>query len=277
MDNRIGQLLIAATEALTSGTDSPRLDAEILLASILRVPREWLLTHPDVEVPNQRIHEYERLLEGRLDGQPVAYLTGVQDFFGLPIGVTPDVLVPRPATELLVTHVLDALKQAPDGALVDVGTGSGAIALALAEHLPGRAIIGTDTSLPALRVAATNARRLRLAGRTDWRAGSLLGPVTADPVGIIIANLPYLHPDQMTEPSIQAEPPSALLSGHDGLAHIKALLRQTAEREDWRGLVIEFDPTQAQAISTIITNTWPEAAQVPLSDGNSVRGIGVWR
>ncbi len=277
MRARIDELLQSAAAVLSAVSQSPELDAEVLLAHQLGTTRTYLLAHPEQSVGRSDIHAFERLLGQRLDGQPIAYLTGQQEFYRLPLLVTSAVLVPRPATELLVDHLLERLGDQPGDPIVDVGTGSGAIALALAQHQPHRPTIGIDTSLPALRVAAANARRLQLAGRVDWRHGSLLEPVETTPIDVIVANLPYLTPAQMQEPSLAAEPAQALIGGHDGQQLYQALFNQAASRDDWRGLVIEVDPSQAEAIEQQLRDRWPAAEIVPISDGESIRGFGLWR
>ncbi len=276
MSWRINDLLAQAASELQPASPTPRLDAEVLLADLVGQERGWLLAHPEWRAPDPLVRAFARRLADRLAGQPVAYLTGIKEFFGLPLMVSPDVLIPRPTTELLV-EAIQSRWSPTDGVVTDIGTGSGAIALALAAQRPRQPIIATDTSLAALRLAAANARRLGLRGRVDWRHGSLLTPVESEQLGLIVANLPYLTPDQQADPALQSEPAMALVGGSDGLVYLDRLLAQAAERNDWSGLVLECSPFQARKLRRQAEARWPEAELLELSDGRAVRGLAVWR
>lgn len=272
----VAEALSQAATELKPSSRSPRLDAEVLLAELLGRDRAWLLAHPEWPIPDRLVSGYARKLIGRLAGRPVAHLTGTKEFFGLPLMVTPNVLVPRPTTELLVECVRRKCEPT-DNLIVDVGTGSGAIALALASLSRDWRLIATDTSIDALRLAAANSRRLGLPGRVDWRFGSLLTPVENEHLSVIVANLPYLTPEEQATSELKAEPAGALVGGVDGLAIIERLMKQATERTDWQGLVLEASSRQVRQLRTWAETAWPDAVIEELTDGLADRGLAIWR
>lgn len=219
-----------------AGVDAPALDAELLLAHALQRDRCWVLAHTEYVMAPSEHALAEQLLGRRQRREPLAYILGSQPFFGLDLLVTPAVLIPRPETEELVERAIHWLNQRAAGQrdilaglrVVDVGTGSGAIALALASAVPELHILAVDDSLPALQVAQENARRLRLTERVHLVAGDLLRPF-AGTFDLILANLPYIpsteFPTLMPEVS-QYEPRRALDGGRDGLEPLRRLLAQ---------------------------------------------------
>ncbi|MGQ9667373.1 MAG: peptide chain release factor N(5)-glutamine methyltransferase, partial [Anaerolineae bacterium] len=223
-----------------AGVDAPALDAELLLACALQRDRCWVLAHPEYTMTPSEHALVEQLLGRRQRREPLAYILGSQPFFGLDLLVTPAVLIPRPETEELVEHAIRWLNQRAAGQrdtlaglrVVDVGTGSGAIALALASALPELHIIAVDDSLPALKIAQENTLRLGLAKRVHLVAGDLLLPF-AGTFDLILANLPYIPsaelPTLMPEVS-QYEPRRALDGGRDGLGPLRRLLAQAHTR-----------------------------------------------
>ncbi len=215
------EALEAATEAmLAAGVEDPRLDAEVLLAEATGRERAALVAAGDAEVPPKAARLLGEMVRRRLRREPVAYIVGRKGFRGIELAVDPRVLVPRPETELLVEV---ALERSP-ASVLDVGTGSGAVALAVAAELPDCGVTATDTSPGALAVARANAERLGLAERVRFVAGSLPEACSFD---LVLANLPYVaEPDW---PSLQPEvtewePREALLAGPDGLDTYRALL-----------------------------------------------------
>jgi release factor glutamine methyltransferase len=204
--------LIALTAA---GCDTPRLDAEVLLAAALGVDRAVLIADPSRGVEPEPFREYVRRRAAR---EPVAYILGSKGFRRLELEVDPRVLIPRPETE----HVVEAALALPDGArVVDVGTGSGAIALALADERPDLRVVGTDSSLGALAVARANAARLGLA--VELLEGDLLAPVTG-PVDAVVSNPPYVRDGERLAPELAYEPHEALYAGPDGLEFYRRLV-----------------------------------------------------
>lgn len=219
------QPLEAATDALrAAGIDTPRLDAELLLAEATGWSRAALVADPGAEVPPSAARRFGEMVRRRLRREPVAYILGRKGFRGIELAVDSRVLIPRPETELLVEL---ALEVQPDRVL-DVGTGSGAIALAVADELPGCEVTATDTSPGALEVARANAERLGLAERVRFLAGTLPEGESFD---LILANLPYVA--ERDWPSLQPEvtrwePREALLAGPDGLDAYRALITKSA-------------------------------------------------
>lgn len=262
----------AATERLAdAGLETPRLDAEVLLRHVLGIDRTTLfLRYPDPVTPTA-LTAYDDLLARRLAGAPVAYLTGQRQFLGFALAVTPDVLVPRPETELLVEWARGwLLRPGRDQAhVVDVGTGSGAIAIGLATLLPaawsGR-ITALDVSPSALAVAIANRDRLASAGapgpldRVDFRSSDLLAGLSG-PVDLVLANLPYLTPRQVDgNPDLAAEPRLALDGGPDGLDLIRRLVDDLPRVLAPGGAVaLELDPGQADSVAGLLRVAEPTA------------------
>ncbi len=267
----LAQLLNQGAARLENISDSPTLDAEVLLAWTLDLDRTTLLQHAPDRVSESVQRFFAHLLVVRRRGVPVAYLTGRQAFMDFELAVTPHTLIPRPFTETLVAHLLPQLRD-DRHVVADIGTGSGAIALALAKHAPTAKIIATDVSVPAVRVAARNARRLHLLRRVDFRVGSLLTPLRPDDaVTVVIANLPYLPTADLGERSIQHEPPLALHGGADGLVLIEKLLRQLRFLTTIKTVALELLPHQADPVAYLLRR---QQFQVePITDRQSTRGL----
>lgn len=243
-----------AAARLATTSDTARLDAEVLMAHALGLSRsELLLRHMRAEAPPG----FTALVDRRAAHEPVAYVVGQQEFFGLPFAVTPDVLIPRGDSEVLVEAALAAR---PDAARVlDCGTGSGALLLAVLANLPGAQGVGMDCSPGALRVARDNARILGLAERarmveTDWH-----GPGWSDALGgpfdLILANPPYVEDDAELDASVRAfEPAGALFAGPEGLDDYRVLIPQLPPLLTPGGVaLIEIGHRQAEAVSAIGT------------------------
>ncbi|HEX3608915.1 MAG TPA: peptide chain release factor N(5)-glutamine methyltransferase [Solirubrobacterales bacterium] len=218
----IREALAASADALrAAGVEDPRLDAEVLLAEATDWDRARLAAEPEAEIPPAAARRFGEMVRRRLRREPVAYIVGRRGFRHIELGVDPRVLIPRPETELLVEL---ALELAPRRVL-DVGTGSGAIALAVADELPGCEVVATDTSAPALEVARVNAERLGLAERVELVEGTL--PRGAGEFDLVLANLPYLAESDWggLQPEVtEWEPREALLAGVDGLDAIRAAI-----------------------------------------------------
>lgn len=252
----LAELLRAATaRLLPSRTYTPRLDAEVLLRHVLGIDRTELFARLQEPVDPSVKSQFERLIDRRLEGCPVAYMTGEREFMGFSFIVNPSVLIPRPGTEQLVEWAKLWLTSRPHAEVVDVGTGSGAIILSLAKiakSWKGRAI-GIDLSEAALNVARANSSRLGLEDRVEFIAGDLLEPIT-NPVELILANLPYLTPAQIMEnPELKAEPRIALDGGPDGLAEVRRLIDDIPRVLKPHGaVVLELDPNHAvEAVSIV--------------------------
>jgi release factor glutamine methyltransferase len=231
----VGRAMLAVTRRLAeSGSDTPQLDAIVLLGFVLGVNKAWLYAHPTRELTEGEIDHYEDLVRRRMRHEPVAYLIGAKPFYGLDIVVDRNVLIPRPETELLVDRVLDYLGslegQGRRLSVADVGTGSGAIAVALAANVPELTVYAVDVSNAALAVAAQNVERHGLGGRVQLLSGQLLDPLLTQ-VDVIVANLPYVATTDIPALPRQVrdyEPVLALDGGADGLAVIADLLATLA-------------------------------------------------
>ena len=271
-DITLGSALAAATARLRDADlPSPRLDAELLLLHVLGWDRARLYAALRDPLPEGVASPFAALLARRLAGEPVAYLVGRREFMGRAFLVGPGVLVPRPETECLVEWLIVRARGRPRGLrrlrAVDVGTGSGAIALSLAHALPGARVVAIDRSPAALAYAAENRRRQGLTGRVALVRGDRLAPV--GPVDLIAANLPYLHPKQL-HAGLAHEPLEALLSSPpdsagpadaDGLDLYRALLPQAAALLAVPGLLAaEIDPSQAAAMLALCRAAFPRAA-----------------
>ncbi|CAN5225755.1 peptide chain release factor N(5)-glutamine methyltransferase [soil metagenome] len=226
------------------------LDADVLLAYVLGAGREQLYAHPEAEVPDELLKAYEELVARRAAGEPVAYLRGFKEFYGLRITLDRRALIPRPETETLV----EAVRADGPRLVADVGTGSGAIAVALAVNEPGMRVIGTDISAEALAVARLNVEWHGVTDRVELREGDLLAPLT-ERVDAVAANLPYLRDDAVAEwigerASLSFEPPVAVVAGPDGLALIRRLVADLPRVLAPGGAAfIECDPPQARALA----------------------------
>jgi release factor glutamine methyltransferase len=241
----VGEALGAAVQALrAAGVESPRLDAELLLGAAAGLDRAKLAADPEAGVPPPAARRFGEMVRRRLRREPLAYVLGRKGFRRIEVAVDRRALIPRPETELLVEV---ALELRPRTAL-DVGTGCGAVALALADELPSCAVTATDTSTAALDLARGNAARLGLADRVRFEAGSAPEDRTFD---LALANLPYVREDELSSlaPEIRDwEPHSALLGGPDGLDAFRAVLPRL--RAD--ALALEVGRGQAPAVAGLV-------------------------
>ena len=246
-------------------TDTPRLEAELLLAHVLGRSREFLYAHGEGRLAVAEMARYEELVRRRLAHEPVAYLVGHRAFYDVELSVDARVLVPRPETELLVEMALDWAKPKSGDSLrvVDVGTGSGALAVVLARHLLAATVVATDASREALCVAAANARAYGLQERVALIQADLLTPV-AGQLDLVVSNPPYIPRDRLPElpEDVRAyEPVQALDGGVRGLELIVRLLQQAAQRLTSPGLLlVEIDATQGDVVRAEATDLWPQGA-----------------
>jgi release factor glutamine methyltransferase len=221
----VRHLLAAATQQL-----GDRAEAELLLLHAVRQPRSWLFAHAgdDIDMDVQTV--YGELLERRARGEPVAYITGSRGFWSLELEVTPATLIPRPETELLVELALQRLPRDSACAVADLGTGSGAIALALASERPHCRVTATDASEAALEVARRNAARSGI-GNVVFVQGDWMAPLGDDQFGLIVSNPPYIEAGDahLARGDLRFEPPTALASGNDGLDDIRRIVASARE------------------------------------------------
>jgi release factor glutamine methyltransferase len=231
------------------------IDAEVLARHALGWTREQMLVRWRDPMPDGFDARYAPLVARRMRHEPVAYIVGHREFWNLEIAVTRDTLIPRPETELIVEETLAIASRNSAATIVDVGTGSGCLAVAIAHELPRARVIAIDVSIAALDVAKRNAVTHHVADRITFIAGSVLEPVS-EPVDVIVSNPPYvpLTDAHTLQPDVRDyEPAVALFSGNDGLATIRALLSQsTAHVRSGGWLIFEFGYGQADAIQALV-------------------------
>jgi release factor glutamine methyltransferase len=248
----VTESLERAARTLSAHGESPRLDAELLLCHVTGWSRSALIVR-GAETPDPAaLAAFEALIARRARGAPVAYLTGSREFWSLPLKVTPDVLVPRPETELLVERALALLPENQPRSLLDLGTGSGAIALALASERPRARITAVDVSAAALCVARHNAGTLGLE-RIEWRLGSWFAAVPGEKYDLIVANPPYVAAGDAALSRLHAEPLLALTPGPSGLEALRAIIEGAAAHlhpEGW--LLLEHGCDQADAVAELL-------------------------
>ena len=249
------------------------LEAQVLLAHVLERDRAWLAAHATDVVARAALDRFFELAKRRRDGEPVAYLTGRREFWGLDLRINQAVLIPRPETETLVQAALTRLPADRAGRILDLGTGSGAIALALAHERPDAEVLAVDVSPAALDVAQANAQRLGLAhvrfAAADWYAGV---PSGAAPFDLIAANPPYVAQGDphLREGDLRFEPPAALASGADGLAALRVIVggaRHHLAPGGW--LLVEHGHDQAEAVRGLFR----DAGFDPLAAWRDLAGI----
>jgi release factor glutamine methyltransferase len=251
--------LAAAREALRPSRTAS-LDAQVLLAEVLLRSRSWLLAHDLNMLTERQVATFRRLIARRAQGEPVAYLRGHVEWAARDFVVTPDVLIPRPETELLAERAAVIARERRVETLADIGTGSGAIATYLAQELPAARIYAVDVSAAALRVAARNLARHGVAPRVALLRGNLLEPLPAMP-GLIAANLPYLSGEMMhvLDRDVRYEPAGALQGGQTGLELYAEMFEQMRARGWLTPLVLEIDPRQSSAMRYLLTQNFPFA------------------
>ena len=247
-----GEWLKTARQQLT-GVEQPGLEAQLILGSVLQLTRAAVLAHPERNLTPGQLEQLAQLINRRASGEPLPYLLGHWEFFGLDLVVTPAVLIPRPETELLVEEALAWLKQHPDRRrAADVGVGSGAISAALATHISDLRICATDRSRLALRVAQENMRRLSLINRVSLLEMDLLS-ACHEPFDLVVANLPYIPSKKLADLQVaRFEPADALDGGTDGLRLIERLL---ADAPRWLApdglMLLEIEAGQGESAPTL--------------------------
>lgn len=225
----IRALLAEAERSLAAGLhpERARLDAESLLLHVLGKNKAWLMAHADEQLAGDQSASYADLLERRYRGEPIQYITGEAEFYGLPFRVTRDVLIPRPETEHVVEKALEFAARFPQPCIIDIGTGSGAIIVALAHKLPTATITATDLSSGALAIAQKNAERNGVAHRIRFLEGDLLVSVAEERFDIVVSNPPYVPRTDRASLSVEVrdyEPALALFAGEDGLEVFRRLI-----------------------------------------------------
>lgn len=254
---QIGELLAEITRGLTVISDSPRLDAEILVGRAIDMPRSYLFAHSDDCLDEAAIARLRQTVERRMAGEPMAYITGIREFWSMELAVSPATLVPRPETEILVDHALRAIPRTAAWRILDLGTGSGAIALAIARERPLSDVAAIDCSAAALQVAQLNARQLAVPNVTfiegDWTRA-----VKDDVFDLIVSNPPYVRDDDAALSQLKSEPLMALAAGSDGLDAIRILARDCGAILKPGGLLaLEHGAEQSASVAELLaTHAW---------------------
>lgn len=244
-------LTVGAAQARALAAGLERIDAQLLLSTLLGVDRAWLLIHGDDALSTEQAERFELWLSQRLDGVPLAYLVGEKEFHGLVLKVDRHTLVPRPDTEVLVDWALELLPEDAPAEVVDLGTGSGAIALALAHRRPLAQVTAVDLSPGALAMARANGEALAL--RVEWLEGSWWQPLAGRTFDLIVSNPPYIAGDDHHLPALRHEPLSALTPGGDGLASLRILIAEAeAHLRPGGWLLLEHGWDQAPAVADLL-------------------------
>jgi release factor glutamine methyltransferase len=267
MSQRLVRQAITEAEASlkAAGVPEARLEAELLVSEVVRQNRVSLLAHLEYSLTLEQEQRLAALLARRLKREPLAYILGRKEFYGMEFAVRPGVLIPRPETELLVERALARIvhirERGVKPRVADIGTGCGNIAIAIAAHAPDVRIYAVDSSPEALAVARENAERLGVTGRVTLLPGDLLSPLP-EQVDIIAANLPYVPSGRLRslQPELRWEPAEALDGGADGTDVLRRLLLQSPARLRKEGvLLLEIDPEQRDALTCEASRHFPEA------------------
>lgn len=254
--SRVSDMLAAAIRVLASRMDSPGLEAEVLLAHVLGVDRVALIARPEAEIPFEATTRFKKLIARRVEGEPVAYLTGSREFWSIELEVSRDVLIPRPETERLVDAALEHLPAGARSRVADLGTGCGAVALAIARERPRARILATDVSPRALAVARRNtirtgAENIRLAA-SDW-----LDAIASKAFDLILSNPPYVRDSDphLRRGDVRREPRLALAGGRDGLRAIRVIVADAGQRLAKGGaLLLEHGFDQGSAVRRLLND-----------------------
>ena len=251
---RLDAAIAGAAERLSDTSESPRLDAEILLCRTIDMPRSYLFAHPEDELDAVTQQRFDELIERRAAGEPMAYIMGTKEFWSRELQVSPATLVPRPETELLVDLALREIPQKAAWRVLDLGTGSGAIAIAIAGERLLCDVTAVDVSADALAVARENARQLSL-GNVHFEHGNWTEPVAGQRFDVIVSNPPYVRSDAPALVDLRYEPIGALAAGPDGLDAIRVLAADCpAILADDGVLLIEHGAEQADDVAALLAD-----------------------
>lgn len=248
------QIIRQTAQELATASPSARLDAEVLAMHVYNLSRTGLITQGGY-VPNpEQAQRLRELLARRLRGEPIAYIVGRREFWSLDLQVTPDVLIPRPETELLVEQALAQIPLHANWFIADLGTGSGAVALAIAKERPDCKLIASDISEPALAIAQENARQLGI-DNIEFRHGTWFEPFSGDMLDMIVSNPPYIAESDphLTQGDVNFEPRTSLVAGADGLNAIRTIAADAGSHLKSNGrLLLEHGSDQGSAVAQIL-------------------------
>lgn len=271
MSDRALTVAQALHTARVAGVD--RLDANMMLMALLKQGRSWLLAHDQDRLPASIIQTFEQWVTRRSQGEPLAYLLGDKEFFGLNLAVNPNVLIPRPDTEILVEWALDLIPADQSWRVLDLGTGSGAIALAIQNQRPQAEVVAVDASAGALATAQHNAQQLKLP--VQFLLGSWLAPVQGQAFDLIVSNPPYIAEGDDHLAALTHEPITALTAGPDGLNDIRQIIRDAKSNLKPGGwLLLEHGYDQAQAVSQLLAQAGYAQVQTRKDLGDQNRCTG---
>ncbi|MGC2322118.1 MAG: peptide chain release factor N(5)-glutamine methyltransferase [Terriglobales bacterium] len=264
---QLKQALTAAIDTLTaSAVGSPRMNAETLLMFVLNSDRAYLYAHPEYEINADEQARYDDAIAERSTGKPAQYITGHQEFWGMDLIVSPAVLIPRPETEHVIETVLELARAMQAPRIIDLGTGSGCIALALAAELPWARVEAVDISSAALEVARANGHRLQLDHRVIFSQRDLLAGASAATYDFIVSNPPYVpesEPEKAQREVREFEPKVAVFAGESGLEVYRRLVPQAREALKPGGwLVVEIGYSLAAAVHELVKD-WAEVRVMP--------------
>lgn len=253
-ESTIGRYLDDAAAILTIGADSPRLDAEVLMGMVLRQPRSYLHAHPEQHLEPTESATFEILVRRRFAGEPIAYITGIREFWSMPLRVNRHVLIPRPETELLVEKALIRTPEEEGTRVLDLGTGSGAVALAIARERPEAEVIGVDNSAEALRVARLNAKVLKIDNVT-FLESNWFDAVRGQKFHTVVSNPPYVinRDEYLMAGDLRFEPQDALAGGDDGLECLREIIDRAHNyivRQGW--MLLEHGAEQQRAVQRLL-------------------------
>jgi release factor glutamine methyltransferase len=269
----IRRLLEQAADQLPAA--SARLDAEVLLAHVLEKTRSHLHAWPEKVPSAEQQAQFQQLLQARIQGEPVAYLTGQREFWSLPLTVTPATLIPRPETETLVALALEVIPVDRPALVADLGTGSGAIALAIAHERPRCHVLATDISPAAIETAAANARRLAI-NNIEFHHGDWCAPLAGRHCDVVMSNPPYIR---NADPHLQAgdvrfEPRSALAAGPEGMDELEKIARCAGRHLQTGGwLIMEHGYDQCEQVTHLLKASGFEAVTDHADDAGLSRVI----
>jgi release factor glutamine methyltransferase len=263
----VAGILKQAVSRLASTSDTPELDVQVLLADILDKSRTWIVAHPESQLTQSQLASVKKALSRLEAGEPLPYVLGHWEFFGLDLEITPDVLIPRPETELMVERAIRWLKAAPERRTVaDIGTGSGCISVAIVKNIPDAKVIATDISRPVLEVAHRNARRHNVEKCIDFIQCDLLPSYpqslpTNLHFDLICANLPYIPTETLQGLAVyDREPTLALDGGTDGLTLVRRLLSISPSWLAPKGMILlEIDASQGMPAVALAYDTFDNA------------------
>lgn len=264
-------------QQLALDANDAKFEALLLLQNTLKVNRAWLLAHEHDILQDTADAEFTALLTRRLAGEPIAYILGCREFYGLNLSVSPDTLIPRPDTETLVEAALDKIPADANDAILDLGTGTGAVALAIAQHRPHAQVTAVDASQGALHIAQHNANQLGLS-HVRFSLSNWFAALEGERFKLIVSNPPYIEQDDihLTQGDLRFEPMSALASGADGLDDIRAIIADSLTYllpQGW--LMLEHGYNQAQSVADLMAeNGLVDIATIKDLGGNDRVTIG---